>query len=189
MNIGTLRTLIGVIAGTCLVGPLYADSLSQSVEYACSRENDTFLLQAEETYGDSRRSTEKEYSPSKVATEKLKVSHATLNANESFERSCKLKNTEIVAKVIYGQPTLSGPDSGTPGAILNLSVNGVETLKEMTFDRPCQACSSVSRVAYINGKLEICGTYHDETRCTFLEKGDLPVPVRDLFLFQNMFWK
>jgi len=189
MNFGNLRILIGVIAATWLVGPLYAESPSQSLEFACSLENDAFLLRAQETFDGSRRSAEKDYSPSKLATDKLEVSRITLNANEPLKRSCKLKNKTIVAKVIYSQPTLSGPDSGTPGAILDLSVNGVETLKEMTFDRPCQACSSVSRVAFINGKLEICGTYHDETRCTFLEKGDLPVPVRDLFLFQNLFWK
>lgn len=184
-----LKIFAGIISTTCLFASAYGEEMSQLVEFTCSRDNDMFMIKATTTYDRSKKSNAKDYVPSQFPSAKFGVNQTPARANLFIDRSCKLKSKEIQVKVVYGEPRMSGPDSGTPGAILNLSINGVETLKQITFDRPCYACTSVSRVGYIKERLEICGTYQNETRCTFLENGDLSVPVQDLFLFQNLFWK
>ncbi len=181
--------LIAVSAFICPSLPVSAnDSPLQTVEFLCSPAEDAFLIKAKETYEGTPQSIDKEYSPTMIPLE-LQSAQTTLKVQPSLEQSCRLKKKIIVVKLTYGEPSLSGPDSGTPGAALSLSVNGTETLKDMTFDRPCYACESVSRIAYINGKLEICGTLHDETRCTSLERDNMPLPVTDFLLFWNLFRK
>ena len=104
----------------------------------------------------------------------------TYCSGQRIAHRCKLKDKTIDTLIRYRQPSENGQESGDSGGVLDVTISGIKAIDEAVFH--WYARTSINKVSYSDGKLEVCVSSPDATKCVAIEKSKLS--VTDVLLYR-----